>query len=160
MLEKWSGLSRGFSVIEILLTLLILAGGLLAMLNLHSALQTSLSGVKTQAEAVVLAEKKIHELASYLSMSDARLAAGAYAAEVIGTLASFDQNWTITVDEVLPGQKNLAASVTWLNRTGLDQDIVFHSQLFVRSPTESITNLLEHIAWSKNPLDQNVWGSP
>lgn len=151
--------TRGFAMIEILMAFLALSGGLLAVMNFHSAAQIVTSDAKTQAEAVAVAEQKWQELQSALNATDIRFNDGTYTDSVTGTMASFTRSWTVATDETIPNQKILGVSVSWTDRTGDSRSVQVGSELFFETPTKSIASMLKVIAKTKQVASLNVWGA-
>src|SRR5690606_20280788 len=86
---------QGFALLETLISFLILAVGLLALLSFHSTSQVNIAEAKTQAEAVALAEGKLQELESYLTGDDARLDAAVETETIAGQLVNYTLTATI-----------------------------------------------------------------
>src|SRR5690606_28731655 len=116
---------RGFSLIETLISFVVLAVGLLALLSFHSSSQRNISEAKTQAEAVALAEEKLQELESFLAIGDVRLDATPSSpgtcdpSTIAGTLATFTRCWIITETPLVGAdgtRKDVRVRVTWADR--------------------------------------------
>jgi hypothetical protein len=150
---------RGFAWVEVLGAFLALSGGLLAVLNFHSAAQNATSEAKAQAEAVALAEDKLQELESFLSSSDTRLDDGTYADTATGTNASFTRSWTVATDGTVATQKNTTVTVGWTDRAGDAQSVVVGSEFFFNDPTEPIENMLAVVDLAKQVSSANIWGT-
>ena len=153
-------ISRGFTLIEIMVAFLALCTGLLTLLNFYAAIQSTASDAKVQLQAIAIAEQKLHELRSFFSPTDNRLRDGNYADAVTVSVADFTRSWTITSAGMVPSRKHVVVTVAWVNRAGNARSVHIESELFVETPVESVTNLLEVVTWAKNVTRWNVWDSP
>ena len=111
----------GFTLIEALIAMLVLAFGLLAVAGLQSTLAHSSDVAKQRTEATRLAQAKIEELRSYQQLV---AAPGMVAyADIVGssdtpattTNTTFERSWTVTDDDALT-QKMLRVTVKWADR--------------------------------------------
>lgn len=156
--------NAGFSLIETLISFVVLAVGLLALLSFHSTSQKNISDAKSQAEAVSLAEEKLQELESFLDDSDDRLinAADCDAAAIQGTLASFTRCWVITSTDLITAdgeRKNARVNVTWTDRDNIAQEVVLNSEIYLRDPGLEAGRILRVVDMANQiALAENVWG--
>lgn len=108
---------RGVSLVEALVSLAILAIGVLATMNLQGTMVATSSGAQLRAEAAYYAEQIIG-----LATADAANAACyAFQSGCGSTVASdMAENWRDEVRAALPGATTtaLAPSVTWTSGTG------------------------------------------
>lgn len=132
----------GFALIEALISFVIMAVGLLALLSFHSVSQRNISEAKTQAEAVALAEQKLQELESFLSETDPRLIDGSGEEDLVGTLASFTRSWAVVTDASDTTQKNARVTVSWRDRNDNQQSVVLSSDIFFRDPGEKAQDFI------------------
>lgn len=140
----------GVTLIEVLVSFLILAGGLLALLGYQTSSQRGLADAKTQAEASALVEQKLQELQGYLDINDSRLVNGSYTATVNGEAATFDLLWEITdLGGGLP-IKVFEVSASWTDRDGIDREVLVVSEVTHRRPTLPITDLMEIVQHARN----------
>lgn len=147
-------------MIEVMLAFLALSGGLVAIINFHSASQNATSEAKTRAEAVAFAEDKLQELESYLSQSDARMNDGTASDNPVGTNTAFTRAWTVATDGSLASQKNLTVSVAWLDRAGDAQSVQIGSELYFEEPTAPVASLLSVVSQAKLIASvENAWGT-
>ena len=118
------GISRGFSLIEVLITVAVLAVGLVAMARFQgTALQTS-SLAKDRSEAAALAEQKIEQLRNFTNFSDigTTLACGTDTITLQGSEYTRTCSLGNTVSSGLLYQyRNVTVRVTW-TRPGASVD--------------------------------------
>jgi Tfp pilus assembly protein PilE len=154
---------QGFALIEALISFLILAVGLISLLSFNSASQRSLSEAKSQAEAVALAEQKLQELESFLSVGDARLSDGSYSEhDIAGLITSFDMDWVVATDASDSTQKNARVTVTWDDRDGNEQQVILSSEIYFRDPGEKAQDFIVAMNEVRESTsgDDYVWGTP
>ena len=116
--------ARGFGLVEVLVTIVIVAGGLLAVSSLQSSLMSSSGDEKARSEATKLAEQKIEEMRNYamvtkpcnrpIQSSDyANIVSSTSAQSVDGINATYSVSWVITEPATGPDRRNVAVTVTW-----------------------------------------------
>lgn len=118
-------LNRGFTLLEILVALLILSGGLVGLVALQTQLISNAALSKQRVEATMLAQKKVEEFRSFIS-TDAYDAYFATSNPVSGTVsvqgetATFTVGWTATdVNNATAGRyANVVISVSWVDAKG------------------------------------------
>jgi type IV pilus modification protein PilV len=133
---------RGFTLIEALVALLVMAFGMLAIAGMQATLSRASEVAKQRSEAVRLAQMKIEQLRSFEQIT-ADAGKVDYASDVVSgndtfsptvgayaTNTSFDRVWTVTRDGVnAPAadgsdpQKWVSVVVTWNDRTGQQQRV-------------------------------------
>jgi type IV pilus modification protein PilV len=96
---------KGIGLIEVLITTVVVAVGLLAVAALQGKFASSSGGSKTKAEALVLAEQKLEELRNNVTVTgyrdlnaDGVADAATFIASdsPVGSNATFARSWTIT----------------------------------------------------------------
>lgn len=86
--------AKGFTLLEVLVALVILAIGLLGLNMYQGHLVKSNALAKQRSEATMLAEQKIDQFRSYTLMSGyTAIAAGSDS--ITGTNAQYDRSWTV-----------------------------------------------------------------
>lgn len=142
---------RGLGLVEVLITTVLVAVGLLSVASLQSKFVSSSGGSKARSEALVLAEQKLEQFRNNITKADYDAALIASVTPVsdplnpiAGANASFTRNWTIT-DITLPVPpftatdnklKRISVSVGWDgNRDGDSTD------------PDEIVNVVSQIAW-------------
>lgn len=132
----------GFSIIEILVALLILAGGLLTVAKFQVVLVQTGSESKQRTEAVLLAQQKLESLRSFVQITSC---AGCvdYSADianssdsVTGRNAVFTRTWTVT-SSTNPAYKTIEMKVTWPDLHGVTKTVVLNSQVTNADPASS-----------------------
>jgi Tfp pilus assembly protein PilV len=149
---------KGFALVEVLISFVVLSGGLLAIFNFNSTAQKNNAEAKTAAEAVAIGEQKLHELESFLSSDDTRLDTGTYADRANGTSTNFTRNWVVTTDVDDPTQKLAQVTVTWIDRDGNSQSVVMASEISFETPSRGVERMLAVVDLAKQVSDFNVWG--
>ncbi len=109
---------RGIGFIEVLITTLVVAFGLLAVASLQTKLMSGSGNSKTRAEALALAEQKIEDVRNQITKAGyTSLTATTSTDSVTGTNASFTRAWTITDNTAFlssaPARKNISVKVSW-----------------------------------------------
>lgn len=139
---------RGFGLMEILVTVLILSVGVLGVIRFQSHLLSVSSDNKTEAEAIALAQERIEELRNYgntykKNITDPtatgyndddnfQTALVAEADEEIsGVNALFTREETIATDGT---NKNVTVTVSWTDANNLVQSVALDTQLTWVSP--------------------------
>lgn len=114
------GALAGVGLIEVLITLVIIAGGVLAMSRLQGLLLTNAASSRQQSDASFIAQRVIEDLRSR-DWGHASLAAGTAAAtQVAGTTATYTVQYTVT-DTGAAGQmqyKTVQVTVSWTDAQG------------------------------------------
>src|SRR5690606_7869163 len=141
---------QGFTMVEALIAFVVLAAGLLALLSFHGATQKTNSDAKMQAEAVALAESKLQELESYLADDDDRLDEGVTTETVAGLLASYTLTSAVADIGGDASRKLATVQVSWADRDGVTQNLQLSSEIYFRSPAESVANFMKVLLGTKN----------
>jgi len=116
--------SRGFTVVEVLVTLLILSGGLLALAKFQGTMFGANALAKQRTEAAMLAQQKMEALRAYSTVKAACPASGDYCNivtgndAVAGASATFLRSWTVTNHTAAPVYKQILLTVTWQDSSG------------------------------------------
>ncbi len=143
--------SSGFTLIEVLVSFLVMAVGLVALLSFHSTTQTNAAEAKMQSEATSLAEAKLREIQSYLGDSDDRLDenAGDGSDSPEGKITDYTRSWTVT--DASPScndpdaetcLKTAEVTISWTDRNEEQQELTLTSNIHSREPTRDPQNLL------------------
>lgn len=103
----------GFSLIEMLITIIVLASGLLAIGTMYGSIMNASTVAKQQSLAAVLGEKKLEELrgtgyAGVTGGADTVTAASAGA----GSTADYSRSWSVTTASAY-SYKDVAITVSW-----------------------------------------------
>ncbi|MCC6544615.1 MAG: prepilin-type N-terminal cleavage/methylation domain-containing protein [Nitrospirae bacterium] len=115
---------KGFSLLELLIALTVLAIGLLGLAGLHiAAIQGNVSGFKIST-ATAVAQERI-EVLKALDGSAAALTAGAHADDGNQVVQGITYNRSYTIQDNTPvsGTSTLTLTVTWVEpRTGVTRN--------------------------------------
>jgi type IV pilus modification protein PilV len=111
----------GFTLIEALIAMLVLAFGMLAVAGLHTALSHSSDIAKQRTEATRLAQAKMEELRAFQQLpaasgvfSYADIASGSDTPATMSN-TSYERSWNVTEDPAFT-QKTLRVIVQWADR--------------------------------------------
>lgn len=116
---------EGISLVEVLIGLVVLAGGLLAVAKFHASLLEASGTAKARSEAANLGQRKIEDLRNTMLNADyAGIVSGSDTAT--GTNAVFARNWTIT-DLTNPSRKEVVMTVGWTDARGGNQSVALSS---------------------------------
>jgi len=105
--------TRGFTLIEVVVAIVMLTFGVLASASLTAALMKSNRGVTNRTRAVELSREKIEDLQSERF---ADIASGGDAVGVRGI--SYNRSWTVTANSPIANVKTITLNVTWTDRQG------------------------------------------
>lgn len=145
---------KGIGLIEVLITTVVVAVGLLAVASLQGKFASSSGGSKTRAEALVLAEQKLEELRNNVTVTgyrDLNADGVADAATFIasdspaGSNATFTRSWTITdvappvppFEAGDPKLRKISVQVGWDGNGDGDS-----------TDADEIVNVVTEMAWS------------
>lgn len=128
--------SRGIGMLEVLITTVVIAVGLLALASMQGGFMSESANNKTRAEAMVLAEQKMEEIRNYISRAqfDAQ-ATGSD--EVTGVNATFDRDWQIAAGAPATETPriDLTVTVSWGDQA--DQQVALSSQIGFVEPSNT-----------------------
>lgn len=120
---------KGIGLIEVLITTVVVAVGLLAVASLQGRFVSSSGESKMRSEALVLAEQKLEQFRNTVAITNTNvpatgynniLVAGSFADTgnpIVGTNASFTRSWTIT--DITPPVPPFAAGDPSLKRVSV-----------------------------------------
>jgi prepilin-type N-terminal cleavage/methylation domain-containing protein len=137
---------RGFTIIEALIALAVVAFGLMAVSGLQALLSRNTDVAKQRSEATRLAQQQIENVRSYTTIADAAgqiswngLANGS---DTTTSNATFTRTWTwagASTDQM----RRLSVNVSWTDRTGEAQNVTLNT-----------------VVSRTNPLDVGLLGFP
>jgi Tfp pilus assembly protein PilV len=128
---------KGQGLIEVLMTLLVIAGSVLALLSFQSYLAYSNGLANQQATATQLAVNQIETLRDYSTLAAyGSIASGA--STVTGQTATYTVTWTVTAFNN-PTYKTIDVSVTWTDPHGAAQTSRLTSMVSSLDPSYSAT---------------------
>lgn len=133
-------LISGQGLIEIMMTLLIIAGCVIALLRFQNYLAYSNGFANQQATATQLAISEIETLRDYSALtgtgSYANIASGS--SSYTGPSATYTITWTVTSFNN-PTYKTIDVTVTWNDRYGASQSIRLTTNVAQLDPSYSAT---------------------
>jgi hypothetical protein len=105
--------SAGIGLIEVLITTIVVAVGLLAIASLQGDLMSGSSLNKTRAEAKALCDTRVEQLRDTIIKTGYDAIASSPAPETItGTNETFSRGWVVT-DLTGPARKQISATCSW-----------------------------------------------
>lgn len=108
--------NEGIGLIEVLVTTVVVAVGLLAVASLQGVLVGESRGNKTRAEAKAYADSKIEEMRETIEKTGASgfnaLASSATPDSIAGVSETYSRSWVVT-DLINPVRKQVSVSVCW-----------------------------------------------
>ena len=104
---------RGFTLIEIMVAIVMLAFGVLASASLTAALMASNRGVTNRTRATETLRLKVEDLQSERY---AQIRNGNDTATVGGV--TFNRSWTVTANSPVTNTKTVTMTVSWTDRQG------------------------------------------
>ncbi|MDO8250785.1 MAG: InlB B-repeat-containing protein [Rhodoferax sp.] len=138
----------GFSIIEALISVVIMGFGILSLAGMQGALSRNSDDAKQRTEAVRLAQEKIESLRSYTGISSTVVGQGTTSntalnwnaltgsTDSITTNAVYTRTWTIGGASGDP-MRGLTVSVAWTDRANEAQTISLSSVLSKTDPSDS-----------------------
>jgi len=138
----------GFTIVEALVSLIIMGFGIFALAGMQTALSNSADIAKQRTEAVRLAEEKIESLRSYtgitstlvgqstVSTSALNWNALAGGSDSITTNATFTRTWTLG-GAITDPMRALTVNVAWTDRANAAQVVSLSSILSQTDPADS-----------------------
>lgn len=134
----------GFSLLEVLISLIIVAGGMLALIKFHASVASASVTAKQHSEATLFAQRKMEELRSYASEStyDAYFAGGSPATGSetrTGESATYTISWTMTDTNSTLAGRYAAINLTtaWTDQSNQAQSINLVSRVARMQPLQS-----------------------
>jgi Tfp pilus assembly protein PilV len=147
----------GFTLIEALIALLVMAFGMLAIASMQITISRNSDVAKQRSEAVRLAQLKLEELRSFDSAAVTASSTYTYAADVVsggpetinptvfngvaGSNTAFTRQWWVTSDGVNAAvasdlQKWLRVNVSWTDRSNEVQTVTLRSVISRSDPVD------------------------
>lgn len=133
--------SKGFSLIEVLVTFVVLSIGLMGIARFQATMQQGNTLAKERTEAAMLAQKKMEQFRSYRSTAvsasefdygDIFSSSSATKETINGTNAVYTREWEVipTVVNAAYQYKTITVTVTWPPHPGTS---VADAKVFLRS---------------------------
>jgi type IV pilus modification protein PilV len=137
---------RGFTLIEALIALLIVAFGLLTLVGINLKLSSSEDVARQRAEATRLAQEKIEAFRSYTQLTSSSttlawsdLASGSdtiSSSAGYSTNTQFNRRWTLLGAATDP-MRTMQVTVGWTDRAGNASSVAFATVISKTDPTDS-----------------------
>jgi len=127
----------GFGLIEVLVSTVVIALGLLAIASMQGNFLSNSADNKARAEAQILAEEKIEALKNLIIVSEhGALASSLSNDTILGTNATYTRNWTVSGSNI----KTINVTVFWGANASIPETTVTLSNTFVFSdPASSVS---------------------
>jgi type IV pilus modification protein PilV len=139
MTARGSRRPRGFTIIEALVALAVVAFGLMAVAGMQAMLARNVDVAKQRAEATRLAQERVEALRAYTTIADVAgqtswdsLAGGT---DTSTTNATFTRSWTIAGAASEP-MRRISVNVAWADRNGDAHNVTLNSVLSKTDPAD------------------------
>lgn len=132
---------HGFTLIEVLISLAILAIGVVVIVKFQGDLLRNMGSTQQQSEAVSLAENKLNELRNYVALTTAE-GTPSYEQILSGTQTTTNNNttyttaWTVTT-VASPPYKTVAITVSWTSSSNATESVSLESIIGAVDPTKT-----------------------
>jgi type IV pilus modification protein PilV len=140
--------SAGFTLLEALVAMLVIAFGMLAIAGFQTSLSLNSDIAKQRSEATRIAQRRIDMMRAFSQKAAASSPAGlndsagrTYTQNVVSSTESAATNTTFNVTTTVAQGSNdsfrwLNVQVTWLDRSGQSQNVVLQSVISDGAPTD------------------------
>ena len=126
---------RGTSLLEALITFLVLSVGMLTLLRVQTSLRDSADAARQRSEAVRLAQQDLETLRGFATAAAYSAIAGGVAD---GTPAASNTRYTLTrVAQPEPGLKTIQVTLSWNDRNGEPQRVQLNAMMAAHDPAYS-----------------------
>ncbi|MFP4155092.1 MAG: type IV pilus modification PilV family protein [Halothiobacillaceae bacterium] len=139
-LARTRGRSRGFTLIEALIGLVVMSVGLLAIASLQNELISSSGQAKARSEALQIAEQDLEILRGYINRAQFDAVTSVSDQSVTGTNTTFTLNRT--VESVSDTLWDVAVDVRWTDPKDGTQQVVLESLIGWNNPTSGARTAL------------------
>jgi prepilin-type N-terminal cleavage/methylation domain-containing protein len=154
---------RGFTLLEAVIALVILAGGLLAMFRFHGTSIEVTGETKNRAAATALAQAKLEELRAFTTAAGyaARMADGSEANlantdyDGVAYAATFSRAWVVTAT-ANPDVNQVDVTVTWPRRDNVDGSVMLSAMVVKADPQGGAGEIANAIDNGGSP-DPGTW---
>lgn len=124
---------QGFTLLEILIAIAILALGIIALGKVQALLVTGENFAEQKAEAINLGNEKIEDLRNFTALTGyTSIASGND--NVVARNTTFTRTWTVTTNTD-PNYKNVDIQVTWTSQVGINHSIDLYTIIAEIDPT-------------------------
>lgn len=142
-MKTFKHIQAGFSMVEIIVAMVIIAAGLLGVAGFQGSLFSSKTESKQQSEAISMAQQKLEIMRAFGTIADFDLftcdTADACRDTVEGTTANYTRTWAFTPNESTASTpyKSVTVNVSWVTSTGQNKTVSLNSLLARRDPSLS-----------------------
>lgn len=127
----------GFSLIEVLVSLVILSVGLIGTAKFQAAVLKNSSDSQARSEAITIAQGKLEEFKSFESIAVYNNIESSLASTVVaGTNANYNLDWDVT-ENTSPDYLAITVSVAWSDSVGMPQQVNIDSIIGESNPSLS-----------------------
>ncbi len=159
------GRQQGFTLLEALIALVILAGGLLAMFRFHGTSVAVTGETKNRAAATALAQAKLEELRAFQTAPgySTRVVNGAEAGlantdyDGVAYAATFSRSWVVT-PTANPDINQVDVTVTWPRRDNVDGSVMLSAMVVKADPQGGAGEIAYAIETANTPPSWNTGG--
>lgn len=141
MIVKQKRIYAGQTLIEALITILLVAGGILALIRFQNYLAYDNSLSQQRAEATIIGIRRLEILRDYQRLATTSgftayqdIASGT--ATVTGVNATYNLNWTVT-SFTNPTYKTVELTVSWTDRNNVSRSIQLSTRIAGIEPSFS-----------------------
>lgn len=130
---------RGFTLIEALVSLLVLAFGLLAIASFQITLSRNSDVAKQRTEATRLAQEKLEQLRTYPTLTvygNQMVSSTNLTQETINTNAAFTRSWGVSAAGTVDTGRTIFVTVAWTDRAGATEQVQLFSNISSSDPSE------------------------
>ena len=130
---------RGFSLIEALISLLVMGFGMLAIAAFQISLSRNADVAKQRTEATRLAQEKVEQLRSFGNLtaySNQMVNSTVGTQETITTNATYTRTWGVSASGAVDTGRAIQVSVNWTDRAGAAQVVQLVSAISASDPSE------------------------
>lgn len=130
---------QGFTILEALIALLVMAFGILALAGMQIMLSNNADIARQRSEATRLAQERIERMRAYDGIGTGAITWNAL--PVATETFSANTNTTFTVAAAIGGvatdaMRSVSVTASWTDRTGAAQQVVLNSVISQTSPTD------------------------
>jgi len=142
----------GFSLLEALISFVIIAVGMLALAKFQADSLDSNADAKARTEALNFAQDQIERLRNLEDPADftARLASGSGSDTANGNHASYTRSWTIR-QVAVPAHAEVAVTVSWADSSGTTQSVNLSSYIGQVQPEKTGQYFVEMVGVPGKP---------
>lgn len=112
---------KGMGLVETLITLLIIAAGVVALIQFQNSLVYSDDFAKQKSDATILAANKLESLRDLNLSAYSTIANGSSTST--GSNATYTITWTVTASSFSPQYNTISVTTSWTDRRGATQSV-------------------------------------